>query len=101
MIKVGFPNKLFIIFDHATTNEGFFSFEFWYMDQRSDGVDAIEIGPDGYVLESILIEVEAKNIWVYILGGAGGLLLIIIFVFICCRVQRQHKITEEVEEERA
>ena len=88
MIKVGFPNKLFVIVDHNTVN-GYFSFQFWYMDQRSDGVDAIEIGPDGYVLETIVESNKDQIIWVYIVGGVAVLVIIIIFCVVCRRVKKQ------------
>ena len=88
MIKVGFPNKLFVIVDHNTVN-GYFSFQFWYMDQRSDGVDAIEIGPDGYVLETIVESNKDQIIWVYIVGGVAVSVITIIFCVVCRRVKKQ------------
>ena len=44
---------------------------------------------------------KADLTWVFIVGGAGVLLIGLIILYFCCNVRTQSKITEEVKKERA
>ena len=49
VLKVSFPNSLYLMIDHITDPAGKFAFEFWYLDQDTN--EAKEDPIDGYELE--------------------------------------------------
>ena len=87
LLRVGFPNSLYLTIEHAVNADGQFTFDFWYKDQASElAVEKI----DGYSLtsEEIILAKEADLTWVYIMGGFMGLFLLFILILVFCRMRR-------------
>ena len=57
LLKVGFPNSLFLSIEHVTKPTGRVSIEFWYKDQDADNEDGEQLSTDGY---SLITEVTGK-----------------------------------------
>ena len=109
MLKVNFPNKLYLTIEHSVGADGRFEFEFWYTDQDAQvlGDQTSELVSDdddsGYSLiqlEVVQDKEEANLTYVYASGVVGFLIIISIAVFVIYRVRKQRKLTIEVESER-
>ena len=59
LLKVSFPNKLFLSVEHSVESIGPFSFEFWYKDQEVIGA-AEEVKGEGYSLITEQISTNGK-----------------------------------------
>ena len=109
MLKVNFPNKLYLTIEHSVGVEGRFEFEFWYTDQDAQILGdqtAEQVSDDndnGYSLIQ-LTEVEDKEeanlTYVYVIGVVGFLIITSIAMIVIYRVRKQRKLSIEVKTER-
>ena len=102
MIRVDFPNKLFLTIEHNVSQSGRFEFEFQYSDQRDE--DENDSAGDGYSLIHLKPVVKehkpADMTLIYIFGGVAALTVIIILICVARKVRKQKKLTEEVKTQR-
>mmetsp|Transcript_23483 Transcript_23483/g.31470 ORF Transcript_23483/g.31470 Transcript_23483/m.31470 type:complete len:104 (-) Transcript_23483:464-775(-) len=49
MLKVSFPNSIYLVVEYDEVEDGTFSFDFWYLDQDTN--EAREDAIDGYTIE--------------------------------------------------
>lgn len=96
IIRISFPNKLFLSVEHPGNEPGPFAFQFFYQNQSIDDPNAVSMS--GYNLEQITISKEEANLlWVFILAPICTLFVLIISVCICLRLKNQRQITLEIE----
>ena len=99
ILRISFPNKLFLSVEHPETEPSPFAFQFFYQDKSIDDQNAIFLS--GYNLEQITIGKEEANLLgVYILAPICAVLILIILVYICRRLNNQRQILQEIEKNR-
>ena len=108
MLKISFPNTLYLSIYHKINSSGRFEFEFWYennnvLSEKGDEVDGL-LTKKSYSLVDIEKEVkeqeEANMMWVYIVGGFSALVIAVIIFLVVSKVRKQQSIQAIAKNER-
>ena len=98
MLKIGFPNKIFLTVEHDLYQTGEFAFEFWYLDQSVN--TKVEELIDNYSLvitKYKLNEADEEMIWVYVIGSVIISIIGMCIVYFYFRLRYLNKVKRVVD----
>lgn len=101
LLKIGFPNKIFLTVEHDLKATGEFAFEFWYLDQSVN--QKVEELLDSYALIVTKYKeraAEEEMIWVYVIGSAIISIIGMCIVYFYFRLRYLNRVKRVVDMEK-